>query len=58
MRHNELIKSKLRSPGPVSLFIDDGASLTSTGAVNVTVPFLVNHVDFSPSSFRVLEDTY
>lgn len=49
----KMIRSIKRAPKPVSLEISDSIILTSTGAVNLNVPFLVNHVDLFPSSFRL-----
>lgn len=48
-----IVKSAMRSPAPVTLSIDEGVTLTATGAVQIHIPFLVNHMDFFPSSFRL-----
>lgn len=48
-----VISSKKRSPKPISFEITKGITITSTGAVNIHVPFIVNHVDFFPSSFKL-----
>ncbi|WP_162300677.1 MBL fold metallo-hydrolase [Anaerosacchariphilus polymeriproducens] len=48
-----IIKSKIRSKKPISFEIDEGITITSTGATNINIPFLVNHVDFFPSSFKL-----
>ncbi len=45
--------SEKRSPKPISFEIIEGVTLTSTGVVNIHIPFIVNHVDFFPSSFRL-----
>ena len=49
----EMIRSKKRSPEPVSFELPGNIMLTATGAVNIYVPFFANHVDFLPSSFRI-----
>lgn len=48
-----IIRSEKRSPKPVRIQLKDGITLTATGTVNITIPFLVNHVDFLPSSFKL-----
>ena len=48
-----IVHSEKRSSDPQSTTIGDDIVLSSTGAININVPFLVNHVDFFPSSFRL-----
>lgn len=48
-----LVRSKKRVSEPVQFTIKDDMVLTATGAVNIHVPFIVNHVDFFPSSFKL-----
>ncbi|MCG8483018.1 MAG: MBL fold metallo-hydrolase [Clostridia bacterium] len=48
-----IIRSKKRSPKPISIHLDQDMILTATGTVNINIPFLVNHVDFFPSSFKL-----
>lgn len=48
-----IIRSEKRSPILRSFEISKDIILTSTGAVNINVPFIVNHVDFFPSSFKL-----
>jgi len=45
--------SKKRPANPIAFHITDNITLTSTGAVNINVPFFADHVDFFPSSFRL-----
>lgn len=49
----EIIRSVKRTSIPESLEVASNVILISTGAVNINVPLLVNHVDFFPSSFRI-----
>ena len=46
-------RSPLRDPVPQSVQLADQVLLTSTGAVNVYVMFLVDHQDLFPSSVKV-----
>lgn len=48
-----IIRSKKRPLGPIGIKLDKDITLTSIGAVNIHIPFLVNHVDFFPSSFKL-----
>ncbi len=48
-----MVKSKNRPSKPISFRIGEDIIITSTGAVNIYVPFIVNHVDFFPSSFKL-----
>ncbi len=48
-----IVRSEKRSPVPISFKFEEDIVLTSTGAVNVHIPFIVNHVDFFPSSFKL-----
>lgn len=48
-----MTRSPLRDPTPQSTPLSDRVRLTSTGAVNMYVIFLVDHVDLFPSSFRI-----
>lgn len=52
-----IIKSEKRVLESVNLEIAEGIILTATGAINIHVPLIVNHVDFFPSSFKLkIED--
>lgn len=46
-------RSKKRVPKPINFEILKGITITSTGAVNINVPLIVNHVNFFPSSFKL-----
>lgn len=48
-----MVKSKNRSTKPISFRIGEDIIITSTGTVNIYIPFIVNHVDFFPSSFKL-----
>ena len=48
-----IVKSDKRSTRPISFKISKDIMITSTGIVNINVPFIVNHVDFFPSSFKL-----
>lgn len=48
-----ITRSKKRALIPVDFKIDEGVVLTATGAVNIYVPLIVNHVDFFPSGFKL-----
>jgi L-ascorbate metabolism protein UlaG (beta-lactamase superfamily) len=48
-----IVRSEKRDSVPKSIQIAPNIILTSTGAINIDVTFLVNHVDFFPSSFKI-----
>lgn len=48
-----IVKSEKRSTRPIGFKINKDITITSTGIVNINVPFIVNHVDFFPSSFKL-----
>lgn len=48
-----ITKSKKRALKPMNFKIAEDVILTSTGAVNINVPLIVNHVDFFPASFKL-----
>ncbi|WP_105614648.1 MBL fold metallo-hydrolase [Vallitalea okinawensis] len=45
--------SQKRSLLPIHYELSKNISITSTGVVNIHIPFLVNQIDFFPSSFRL-----
>ena len=48
-----IIQSEDRASVPGSIELGEDIILSSTGAININVPFFVNHVDFLPASFRI-----
>ncbi len=48
-----IIISTKRPPEPVCYQFNENIKLTATGAVNIHIPFIVNHVDFFPASFKL-----
>lgn len=46
--------SEKRPKQASSLIINNSINLTAIGAVHINIPFLVNHVDFFTSSFRLV----
>lgn len=48
-----IIRSAKRPREAQSFEIAEGITITSTGAVNIYIPFVVNHIDFFPSSFKL-----
>ena len=46
-------RSDTRPTEPIKLAISENTTIESTGIVNMNIPFLLDHVDFFPSGFKI-----